>query len=92
MKQIRVQDRVTVNKDVYRLEELYEIKEGNDRKEILYAGEGDRGTVVDVFLNQASKHKPCLHAKVLMDSTQKIKTFRLTTLDVFGRVEKKNKK
>jgi hypothetical protein len=92
MKQIRVQDRVTVNKDVYRLEELYEIKEGNPRKEIIYASEGEKGTVVDIFLNQASKHKPCLHAKVLMDATQKIRTFRLTTLDVLSRVEKKNKK
>ena len=74
-----VGDKVVVNKDIYRVESV-------SREKCLYASLGDTGSIIEVFRPQSTSAKcsTCaktpLYAKVIMDNSTGIKTFRLTSL------------
>jgi hypothetical protein len=74
-----VGDKVVVNKDIYRTESV-------SREKRLYASLGDSGSIIEVFRPQstsagtAAAAKAPYYAKVIMDNSTGIKTFRLTSL------------
>lgn len=65
-KKINKGQRISVCRDIVRIEGPY-------------ANAGETGIVREVFV-QRSHHEPKLYAKVVMDATGKIKTFRCTSL------------
>lgn len=72
-----VGDKVVVNKAIYRTESV-------SREKRLYASLGDTGSIIEVFRPQSTSGGACAktpyYAKVIMDNSTGIKTFRLTSL------------
>jgi len=67
---------VVLNKDIWRL------PEGPDpRVHEMYGQKGDIGVIVEIFKPKTS-NKSWYSAKVAMNDTKEIKTFRLTSLDI----------
>lgn len=72
-----ISDKVTVNKDIYRIDHI-------SRAKTLYASPGEIGTIIEIFRPQPTaggkSAKTPFYAKVKMDISGGIKTFRLTSL------------
>jgi hypothetical protein len=72
-----ISDKVTVNKDIYRIDH-------NTRNKCLYGSPGEIGTIIEIFRPQSTAGggyvKTPFYAKVKMDVYDGIKTFRLTSL------------
>jgi hypothetical protein len=76
-KRYNVGDNVSVNKNIYRIDHI-------TRAKVLYASLGEIGTIVEIFRPQPTSGggyvKTPFYAKVKMDVSSGIKTFRLTSL------------
>ena len=72
-----ISDKVTVNKDIYRIDHI-------TRNKCLYGSLGEIGTIIEIFRPQSTAGggyvKTPFYAKVKMDVCNGIKTFRLTSL------------
>jgi hypothetical protein len=82
MKKFYENDRVYLLRDIYRLSEnLID----SDRKKSLYASMGDTGVVIEVFIRASTGcslgMKRIVYAKVLMDNSHSVKTFRITSIE-----------
>ena len=77
-KRYNVGDKVTLNKDIHRVDHI-------TRNKCLYGSLGETGTIIEIFRPQptggGSYTATPLSAKVKMDVYGGIKTFRLTSLN-----------
>jgi len=70
-------------KSRYKIGDVVEVNKDIHRAQGFYAKTGERGTIIEIFrpIGTGAGEKKALCAKVKINDSQAIKTFRLTSLD-----------